>query len=33
LKNIVRVSPDANLFQIPADYTTVEGAGRGGRGQ
>jgi hypothetical protein len=33
LKNIVRVSPDANLFQIPSDYTTVEGGGRGGRGQ
>jgi hypothetical protein len=32
LKNISRSNPDASLFQIPPDYTTLEGGGRrGGR--
>ena len=32
LRNIARTNPDASLFQIPNDYTTVEGgARRGGR--
>ena len=30
LKNISRSSPDATLFQIPGDYTTIEGGGRRG---
>jgi hypothetical protein len=32
LTNIQRTNPDSGLFQIPSDYTTVEGGGRGGRG-
>jgi hypothetical protein len=32
LKNITRSNPDVSLFQAPADYTTLEGGGRGGRG-
>jgi hypothetical protein len=32
LKNITRSNPDATLFQAPADYTTLESGGRGGRG-
>jgi hypothetical protein len=30
LKNISRSNPDASLFQIPGDYTTIEGGGRRG---
>jgi hypothetical protein len=30
MKNIVRANPDASLFQIPSDYTTLEGGGRRG---
>jgi hypothetical protein len=31
MTNIIRAAPDAALFQPPADYTVVDGAG--GRGQ
>jgi hypothetical protein len=32
LTNVLRSNPDAGLFQIPGDYTVMEGGGRGGRG-
>jgi hypothetical protein len=33
LKNIQRTNPDASLFQIPPDYTVMEGGGRRGAKQ
>jgi len=30
LTNISRSAPDASMFQVPADYTVTESAGRGG---
>jgi hypothetical protein len=29
MTNIIRAAPDATLFQVPSDYTFVDGGGRG----